>query len=288
MNKSKIIDGIKISNEIINKIKNQVKKRIQKKAKIPYLAVIIIGDNPASKIYVQKKENKCKEVGFISKTFYFSKDVREIKVINLIKSLNKDNNIDAILVQLPLPNHINKNKIINSISIYKDVDGFNPYNTGSLCQGTPKLRPCTPKGIMSLLNAYNIKTHGLNAVVIGASNVVGRPMGLELLLAGCTTTITHRFTKNLKEYTKLADLLIVAVGKANFINGDWIKDKAIIIDVGINKLQNGKIVGDVNFKSMLLKASYITPVPGGVGPMTIASLLENTLEACKNLSKIKN
>lgn len=182
---------------------------------------------------------------------------------------------------MPLPKQINYLKILSSINPNKDVDGFHPYNTGALCQRTPKLRACTPKGIITMLKYNKIKTHGLHAVMVGASNIVGRPMSLELLLAGCTTTVTHRFTKNLKNHVKNADLLIVAIGKPNFLKGNWVKNGSIIIDVGINRLQDGRIVGDVDFKNAYLRASYITPVPGGVGPMTVATLLQNTLEACE-------
>jgi methylenetetrahydrofolate dehydrogenase (NADP+)/methenyltetrahydrofolate cyclohydrolase len=195
--------------------------------------------------------------------------------------LNNDESVSGILVQLPLPKHIDKQKVIETITPSKDVDGFHPYNTGSLCQRTPKLRACTPKGIITMLKYNKIKTHGLHAVMVGASNIVGRPMSLELLLAGCTTTVTHRFTKGLKNHVKHADLLIVAIGRPKFLKGHWIKNGSVVIDVGINRLKNGQIVGDVDFETAYLKASYITPVPGGVGPMTVATLLQNTLEACE-------
>ncbi|AYN24601.1 bifunctional methylenetetrahydrofolate dehydrogenase/methenyltetrahydrofolate cyclohydrolase FolD [Buchnera aphidicola] len=276
-----IINGKKIAKKIETNILKKIEKRKEKKKRIPGLAVILIGKNPASEIYVKRKISACKNVGFISKYWSFPIDINEKEILNLIKKLNDDINIDGILVQLPIPKKINYYKIFSSIRIDKDVDGFHPYNVGSLCQRNPILRACTPKGIVTMLNHQKIKTNGLNAVMIGASNIVGRPMSMELLLAGCTTTVTHRFTKNLKDHVKHADLLVVAVGKPNFLHGDWIKEGAIVIDVGINRLKDGSIVGDVDFKSACLKASYITPVPGGVGPITVATLLENTLEACE-------
>lgn len=276
-----IIDGNKISKKIQLNILKKVNKRKKNGKKIPGLAMILVGENTPSKIYVNKKKIACKNVGFFSECWNFPENANEIDILNLIKQLNNNKNIDGILIQLPLPQQINHVKIISSINPDKDVDGFHPYNTGSLCQRTPKLRACTPKGIITMLQYYNIKTHGLHAVMVGASNLVGRPMSLELLLAGCTTTVTHKFTHDLKKHVENADLLIVAVGKAKFLKGEWIKKGSIVVDVGINRLNNGNIVGDVDFESAYLKASYITPVPGGVGPMTVATLLQNTLEACE-------
>ncbi|AHG59912.1 bifunctional methylenetetrahydrofolate dehydrogenase/methenyltetrahydrofolate cyclohydrolase FolD [Buchnera aphidicola] len=276
-----IIDGNKISKKIQLNILKKVNKRKKNGKKIPGLAMILVGENTPSKIYVNKKKIACKNVGFFSECWNFPENANEIDILNLIKQLNNNKNIDGILIQLPLPQQINHVKILSSINPDKDVDGFHPYNTGSLCQRTPKLRACTPKGIITMLQYYNIKTHGLHAVMVGASNLVGRPMSLELLLAGCTTTVTHKFTHDLKKHVENADLLIVAVGKAKFLKGEWIKKGSIVVDVGINRLNNGNIVGDVDFESAYLKASYITPVPGGVGPMTVATLLQNTLEACE-------
>ncbi|ANF17194.1 methenyltetrahydrofolate cyclohydrolase [Buchnera aphidicola (Schlechtendalia chinensis)] len=277
---TKILNGKKISEEIQSKIQKVVYDRSKLGKRPPGLAVILIGDNIASKIYVKNKQIACNKVGFISKVWLFPKNVQENKITNLIHILNKDANIDGILVQLPIPDHIDTKKILHSISPKKDVDGLHPYNIGCLCQQYPKLRPCTPLGIITILKHYNIKIKGLHAVIIGASNTVGRPMNLELLLSGCTTTITHRFTKNIKYFVKQADLVVIAIGKKNFLKGKWIKPGAIVIDVGINRLQNGTVVGDVDFKSAILNASYITPVPGGVGPMTIVMLLKNTLKSC--------
>lgn len=276
-----IIDGNKIANKIQSNILKRVNQRKKNGKKIPGLAMILIGTNIPSQIYVNKKKIACKNVGFFSECWTFPDNVNEVEVLNLINKLNNNKKIDGILIQLPLPKHINQVKILHSIDPKKDVDGFHPYNTGSLCQRTPRLRACTPRGIIAMLKYNNIQTYGLNAVMVGASNIVGRPMSLELLLAGCTTTVTHRFTKNLKNHVRNADLLIVAVGKPNFLKGEWIKNGSIVIDVGINRLESGEIVGDVDFKTAYLKASYITPVPGGVGPMTVAMLLQNTLEACE-------
>lgn len=277
-----IIDGNKIAKKLELNILKKVNKRKKNGKKIPGLAMILVGKNIPSQIYVSKKKIACRKVGFFSECWKFPDNVHEAEILNLIYKLNNNKNIDGILIQLPLPPQINHVKILSSIIPEKDVDGFHPYNTGSLCQRTPKLRACTPKGIITMLKYNKIKTHGLHAVMVGASNIVGRPMSLELLLSGCTTTVTHRFTKNLKHHVQSADLLIVAVGKPNFLKGHWIKQGSIVIDVGINRLKNGKIVGDVDFKNACLRASYITPVPGGVGPMTVATLLQNTLEACEN------
>ncbi|HMI76778.1 MAG TPA: bifunctional methylenetetrahydrofolate dehydrogenase/methenyltetrahydrofolate cyclohydrolase FolD [Buchnera sp. (in: enterobacteria)] len=277
-----IIDGKKISNILQLQIEKKVKHQLSIGNRAPGLAVILIGNNPASKIYVNKKIKMCKKVGFISQFWHLSSNVSEKKLLTIINYLNYNNKIDGILIQLPLPKKINNITILSSVLPKKDVDGFHPYNTGLLCQRQPKLRPCTSLGILTLLHAYNINTYGLHAVIIGASNIVGRPMSMELLLSGCTTTVTHRFTKNLKYHIHNADLLIVAVGHPHFLDGKWIKKGSIVIDVGINKLKNGLIVGDVDFNSACKKASYITPVPGGVGPMTVITLLKNTLQAYEN------
>lgn len=248
----------------------------------PGLAVVLVGDNPASQIYVGSKRRACEEVGFLSRSYDLPATTSEAQLLDLIAELNNDGEIDGILVQLPLPAGIDNTKVLEHISPAKDVDGFHPYNVGRLCQRAPTLRPCTPRGIVTLLERYQIDTFGLNAVVVGASNIVGRPMSMELLLAGCTTTVTHRFTKDLRQHIENADLLVVAVGKPGFIPGDWIKPGAIVIDVGINRLENGKVVGDVDFDQASERAAWITPVPGGVGPMTVATLIQNTLQACES------
>ncbi|HGN1755017.1 TPA: bifunctional methylenetetrahydrofolate dehydrogenase/methenyltetrahydrofolate cyclohydrolase FolD [Proteus mirabilis] len=278
---ARIIDGKTIAQTIRSEVAEKVKQRIKVGKRAPGLAVILVGDNPASQIYVASKRKACDEVGFISRSYDLPDTTSEADLLNLIDTLNEDNTIDGILVQLPLPAGIDNVKVLERIHPDKDVDGFHPYNIGRLCQRAPKLRPCTPRGIVTLLERCNIPMNGLNAVIIGASNIVGRPMSLELLLAGCTTTVTHRFTKDLRFHVEHADLVVVAVGKPNFIPGEWIKPGAIVIDVGINRLENGKVVGDVDFAQASQRAGWISPVPGGVGPMTVATLIQNTLQACK-------
>lgn len=278
---AKIIDGKTIAQQVRVEVAEKVKQRLAAGKRAPGLAVVLVGENPASQIYVASKRRACEEVGFHSRSYDLPATTREAELLELIDALNQDDEIDGILVQLPLPAGIDNVKVLERITPDKDVDGFHPYNVGRLCQRAPTLRPCTPRGIVTLLERYNIDTYGLNAVVVGASNIVGRPMSMELLLAGCTTTVTHRFTKDLHHHVEHADLLVVAVGKPGFIPGDWIKPGAIVIDVGINRLESGKVVGDVDFDSASERASYITPVPGGVGPMTVATLIQNTLQACE-------
>ncbi|UAN64244.1 bifunctional methylenetetrahydrofolate dehydrogenase/methenyltetrahydrofolate cyclohydrolase FolD [Serratia sp. JSRIV006] len=284
---AKIIDGKTIAQQVRNEVAEQVKQRLAVGKRAPGLAVVLVGENPASQIYVASKRKACEEVGFISRSYDLPASTTEPELLALIDKLNADKEIDGILVQLPLPAGIDNVKVLERISPDKDVDGFHPYNVGRLCQRAPKLRPCTPRGIVTLLERYNIDTYGLNAVVVGASNIVGRPMSMELLLAGCTTTVTHRFTKNLRHHVENADLLIVAVGKPGFIPGDWIKPGAIVIDVGINRLESGKVVGDVDFEAASERAAFITPVPGGVGPMTVATLIQNTLQACEEFHDVQ-
>lgn len=278
---ARIIDGKSIAQTIRSEVAEKVKQRINAGKRAPGLAVILVGDNPASQIYVGSKRRACEEVGFISRSYDLPDTTSEADLLKLIDQLNADNTIDGILVQLPLPAGIDNVKVLERIHPDKDVDGFHPYNIGRLCQRAPKLRPCTPRGIVTLLERCNIPMNGLNAVIIGASNIVGRPMSLELLLAGCTTTVTHRFTKDLRFHVEHADLVVVAVGKPNFIPGEWIKPGAIVIDVGINRLESGKVVGDVDFEAASQRAGWISPVPGGVGPMTVATLIQNTLQACE-------
>lgn len=278
---AKIIDGKTIAQQVKDEVAAQVKQRLAAGKRAPGLAVILVGENPASQIYVASKRRVCEEVGFISRSYDLPVTTSEADLLELIDQLNADKTIDGILVQLPLPEGIDNTKVIERISPDKDVDGFHPYNVGRLCQRAPRLRACTPRGIITLLERYHIDPHGLNAVVVGASNIVGRPMSLELLLAGCTTTVAHRFTQNLRHHVENADLLVVAVGKPGFIPGEWIKPGAIVLDVGINRLENGKVVGDVAFEAAQERAAYISPVPGGVGPMTVATLIQNTLQACE-------
>ncbi|WP_380184300.1 bifunctional methylenetetrahydrofolate dehydrogenase/methenyltetrahydrofolate cyclohydrolase FolD [Kalamiella sp. sgz302252] len=278
---AKIIDGKTIAQQVRLEVAEKVQQRLAAGKRAPGLAVVLVGENPASQIYVGSKRRACEEVGFISRSYDLPASTSEAELLALIDKLNDDGEIDGILVQLPLPAGIDNVKVLERIAPSKDVDGFHPYNVGRLCQRAPKLRPCTPRGIVTLLERHNIDTFGLNAVVVGASNIVGRPMSMELLLAGCTTTVTHRFTKDLRHHVEHADLLVVAVGKPGFIPGDWIKPGAIVIDVGINRLESGKVVGDVDFEAAAERASFITPVPGGVGPMTVATLIQNTLQACE-------
>ncbi|BAN99561.1 methylenetetrahydrofolate dehydrogenase (NADP(+)) [Plautia stali symbiont] len=284
---AKIIDGKTIAQQVRLEVAEKVQQRLAAGKRAPGLAVVLVGENPASQIYVANKRRACEEVGFVSHAYNLPTSTSEAELLDVIDELNNDDAIDGILVQLPLPAGIDNVKVLERITPDKDVDGFHPYNVGRLCQRAPKLRPCTPRGIVTLLERYNIDTYGLNAVVVGASNIVGRPMSMELLLAGCTTTVTHRFTKDLRHHVEHADLLVVAVGKPGFIPGDWIKPGAIVIDVGINRLESGKVVGDVDFASASERAAYITPVPGGVGPMTVATLIENTLLACEQYHDVE-
>ena len=279
---AQIINGKNISQQVRQKVAEEVATRTAQGLRAPGLAVILVGADPASQVYVGSKRRACEEVGFVSKSYDLERDCSQDALLALIDELNADATIDGILVQLPLPAHIDTTIVLEHIRPDKDVDGFHPYNVGRLSQRIPALRPCTPKGIITLLESTGIGLHGLDAVVVGASNIVGRPMTLELLLAGCTTTTCHRFTKNLEAHVRRADLVVVAVGRPNFIPGEWIKKGAMVIDVGINRLENGKLVGDVGFEVAKENASFITPVPGGVGPMTVASLIENTLISCRD------
>jgi methylenetetrahydrofolate dehydrogenase (NADP+)/methenyltetrahydrofolate cyclohydrolase len=280
---AQLIDGKAIAAALKQDLKQATELRLKAGKRRPGLAVVLMGADPASKIYVGSKRRSCEEIGFKSDSYDLPTTTTEAELLTLINTLNHDNEIDGILVQLPLPAHINADNIIEHIAPHKDVDGFHPYNIGRLAQRNPQLRPCTPKGIITMLNKTGIDLRGQEAVVIGASNIVGRPMGLELLLAGCTTTVCHRMTKDLEFHVRRADVLVVAVGKPNFIPGEWIKQGAIVIDVGINRLEDGSLVGDIEFDVAKEKAAWISPVPGGVGPMTVATLLENTLYAAETL-----
>jgi methylenetetrahydrofolate dehydrogenase (NADP+) / methenyltetrahydrofolate cyclohydrolase len=278
---AKIIDGNSIAKHIKEDVKSRVQRRIEQGLRQPGLAVILVGGDPASKVYVQKKRQSCEEVGFVSRAFDLPNTTSQADLLALVETLNLDPGIDGILVQLPLPAHIDDKAVINAIRPDKDVDGFHPYNMGRLAQRIPLLRPCTPRGIMTLIESTGIDVLGLEAVVVGASNIVGRPMSLELLLAGCTVTTCHRFTKNLRAHVERAELLVVAVGKPEFLPGEWVKPGSIVIDVGINRCADGKLRGDVQYAAAAERASWITPVPGGVGPMTVATLLDNTLIAAE-------
>lgn len=277
---AKLIDGKEIAKQVRDQVRTRVEARVAAGKRAPGLAVVLVGQDPASQVYVGSKRKACEEVGFVSRSYDLPADTNQQQLLSLIDELNQAADVDGILVQLPLPAGLNATEVIERIHPHKDVDGFHPYNIGRLAQRIPALRPCTPKGIMTLLASTGERIKGMDAVVVGASNIVGRPMALELLIAGCTTTVCHKFTQNLEQHVRRADLLVVAVGKAEFIPGAWVKPGAIVIDVGINRLADGRLVGDVQFEQAQ-QASYITPVPGGVGPMTVATLIENTLEACE-------
>lgn len=274
-----IIDGTLVASTRRARIKQQVAKRIAQNMQVPGLAVVLIGTDAASSIYVTNKRKACDEVGIQSFSYDLPESTTEHELLTLIDELNQAKNVHGILIQLPLPGHINEHAILEHIDPNKDVDGFHPYNIGRLAQRIPQLRPCTPLGIMHLLDHYNLTVRGKHAVVIGASNIVGRPMGLELLLAGATVTTCHRYTTNLQKIVELADILIVATGFRNVVSVDWLQKHQIVIDVGIHRMPDGNVVGDVNFEAAKEIVSWITPVPGGVGPMTITALLENTLLA---------
>lgn len=278
---AQVISGTELSKKIKSEVAQKIEKYQHQGKRSPGLAVILVGEDPASQVYVASKRKSCAEIGIQSKSYDLPETTSEAELLSLIDELNVDNGIDGILVQLPLPKHIDSTKVIERIAPNKDVDGFHPYNVGRLCQRIPTLRACTPYGVMKLLETTGIDLYGQHAVIVGASNIVGRPMALELLLAGCTVTVTHRFTKDLEYHIRQADILVVAVGKPQFIPGEWIKEGAVVIDVGINRL-DGKLVGDVEYDVALQKASHITPVPGGVGPMTVAMLMSNTLSAYEN------
>lgn len=278
-----IIDGKALAQKIKLDIKLQVTHRLANGQRAPGLAVIQVGTDPASKIYVSNKQKACDEVGFVSFAYEFSTSTTEA-LLDLIDELNVKNDVDGILVQLPLPDNIDKTKVLERIDPKKDVDGFHPFNIGRLLQREPILRPCTPFGIVTMLQSTGINLSGLNATVVGASSIVGRPMALELLLLGCTTTITHSRTTDLIDHVKRADIVVAGIGIPNFVKGEWIKQGSIVIDVGINRLSSGKLVGDVEYDEAVKRAGFITPVPGGVGPMTVATLMQNTLSACKQFS----
>ncbi len=280
---AQLIDGKAIANNLLQNIASQVSLRLEKGFQAPGLAVVLVGNNPASETYVANKKKACIKAGIQAFDHHLPSETSEADLLHLIDQLNTNVDINGILVQLPLPDHIDKEKVLERIRPDKDVDGFHPYNIGRLAQRIPVLRPCTPKGIMKLLESTGQPIRGQNAAVVGASNIVGRPMTLELLLAGCTTITTHRFTKDLPLMLENADIVVVAAGKPGLVQGEWIKPGAIVIDVGINRQDDGSLTGDVDFEAASKRAGWITPVPGGVGPMTVACLLENTLYAAKHL-----
>jgi methylenetetrahydrofolate dehydrogenase (NADP+) / methenyltetrahydrofolate cyclohydrolase len=279
---ARILDGKTIASGIRDRIRQQVTQRLSAGKRPPGLAVILVGTDPASHVYVNNNRKACTEVGILSTAHTLPAETSQTQLLSLIDALNRDPAVDGILVQLPLPKHIDSGAVIEQILPTKDVDGFHPYNVGRLAQRLPKLRPCTPYGIIELLKSADEIFTGREAVVIGASNIVGRPMALELLLLGATVTVCHRFTANLQPHIERADIVVAAAGKPGLIKGSWIKPNAIVIDVGISRLDNGELVGDVEFEAARQRAGWITPVPGGVGPMTIAMLLTNTLQICES------
>ncbi len=275
-----LIDGKKVSAEVRSSLVEEAKQLKEKTGRVPGLATVLVGDDPASAVYVRNKNKICRELGFQSFEQKLSADTSEAKLLQLIKELNSNNDIHGILVQLPLPSQIDSEKILQAINPNKDVDGFHPINVGKLVVGNALLTPCTPTGIIKLLDYYEIEISGKHAVVLGRSNIVGKPVSMLLLQRNATITICHSRTKNLEEITRSADILVAAIGKANFVTENMVSKGTIVIDVGINRV-DGKLTGDVNFEPVSKKVSYITPVPGGVGPMTIALLMENTLKAFK-------
>lgn len=276
---AQLIDGKKISQQRIEAVAQAVKARQEKGLHTPCLAVVLVGDDPASAVYVRNKKLACQKSGIESRSYELPSETTQDDLLKLVDELNGDPAVDGILVQLPLPAHIDSQAVLERIEPHKDVDGFHPYNVGRLVVKMPLMRPCTPKGVMTLLEAYGVDPKGKKSVVVGASNIVGRPQALELLLSRATVTICHSATQNLADEVAAADILVVGVGIPNFVKGEWVKPGAVVIDVGINRLDDGSLCGDVEFDVAKERASMITPVPGGVGPMTIATLLENTVHA---------
>jgi methylenetetrahydrofolate dehydrogenase (NADP+)/methenyltetrahydrofolate cyclohydrolase len=276
---AKILDGNEVSAAIIGCVHDAIEQHVKAGGRRPGLAVVLVGTDPASSIYVRAKRHDCERSGIIARDFDLPASTSQEELLDLIDRLNQDPEIDGILVQLPLPDHIEETPVTNRICSDKDVDGFHAFNVGKLALRQPGLRPCTPRGVMALLHYYGIANRSMHAVVVGASNIVGRPMALELLHFGSTVTVTHRFTHDLEDHVRSAELLIAAIGKPGIIDSEWIPRDAIVIDVGINRLPDGRLVGDIDFESASKRASWISPVPGGVGPMTRAMLMLNTAEA---------
>lgn len=278
---AKIIDGKQVAAQVRQEVKDRVVERLAQGKRAPGLAVILIGNDPASHVYVNNKRRACDEVGILSRSYDLPAETTQFELLKIVDRLNNDHTVDGILIQLPLPEHIDTSLVIERIDPGKDVDGFHPTNVGRLTLRIPGLRPCTPYGVMRLLESEGITCLGKHAVVVGASNIVGRPMALELLLVGATVTVCHRFTPNTPELIAQADIVVVAVGKPGFVKAEWLKPGAVVIDVGINRLESGRLSGDVDYEAAKDKVAWITPVPGGVGPMTVAMLMRNTLNACE-------
>ncbi len=280
---ARILDGKALARRLRANMREELDRLQSRHGRKPGLAVLLVGNDPASEVYVRNKKRACLDVGIESETFsqHLPADTTQQHLLGLIAELNADPLVDGILVQMPLPGSIDAESIIEAILPNKDVDGFHPYNVGRLAARIPALRSCTPYGCMKLLEETGLDLHGQEAVIVGASNIVGRPMALELLLAGSTVTVTHKFTRDLASHIRRADIVVAAAGKPGLVRGEWIKPGAVVIDVGINRLEDGRLVGDVDFDSAVRRAGWITPVPGGVGPMTITMLLHNTITAFK-------
>jgi len=274
-----LIDGKAIACEVRALVRAAVDRRVAAGGRPPGLAVVMVGDNAASQVYVRHKRSACAECGMYSIAVDLPRSTSEVELLARIDELNADDRIDGILVQLPLPEHIRQTSVVERIDPRKDVDGFHPYNIGRLAERNPLIRPCTPYGVIRLLDHIGVSVKGKHCVVVGASNIVGRPMSLELLLMGATTTVTHRFTQDLAHHVREAEILVAAAGKPGLIKGEWIRPGAVVVDVGINRMPDGSLCGDVEFEAAAERAGWITPVPGGVGPMTVAMLMQNTLEA---------
>lgn len=277
-----LIDGRAVADGVLERVRQRIARRVESGKAAPGLAVVMVGDDPASAVYVKNKRKACAKAGIHSLAYDLPETTSEPELLSLIDELNVRDEVDGILVQLPVPKQIHERAVIERIDPRKDVDGFHPYNMGRLAQRVPLIRPCTPRGIITLLDEIGETYKGRHAVVVGASNIVGRPMALELLLAGATVTVCHRFTKNLKNHVQRADILVVAVGKPGIVEGKWVPEGSTVIDVGINRLADGTLRGDIDFDAACERAAYLTPVPGGVGPMTVAHLLDNTLQAAES------
>jgi methylenetetrahydrofolate dehydrogenase (NADP+)/methenyltetrahydrofolate cyclohydrolase len=276
---AQLIDGKAVAEQLVEKVRVGVETRLAQGKRAPALAVVLVGDDPASAVYVGGKKRACEKAGVRSVSYELPAETSQQQLLEIIDELNADAGVDGILVQLPLPKQIDPQTVIERIDPKKDVDGFHPYNVGRLAIKMPLMRPCTPRGVMTLLEEYGIDPKGKKAVIVGASNIVGRPQALEMLMARATVTVCHSATQNLAAEVAAADILVVGVGIPNFVKGEWVKPGAVVIDVGINRLDSGKLCGDVEFDAARERAGFITPVPGGVGPMTIATLLQNTLDS---------
>jgi methylenetetrahydrofolate dehydrogenase (NADP+) / methenyltetrahydrofolate cyclohydrolase len=276
---AQLIDGKAIAQGVRAEVRRSVEGLLARGGRRPGLAVVMVGDNAASAVYVRNKRRACEECGITSFAFDLPHSSSQLELLERIDTLNADDAVDGILVQLPVPEHIRQDAIVERIDPRKDVDGFHPYNVGRLAERNPLIRPCTPYGVIRMLDHIGVSVKGKHAVVVGASNIVGRPMSLELLLMGATTTVAHRFTTDLESHVRQAEVLIVAAGKPGLIKGDWIRPGAVVVDVGMNRRDDGTLCGDVDFEAARERAAWITPVPGGVGPMTVAMLMRNTLEA---------